>query len=258
MINKIVIFFSFFVGSLFAQSETQEIPWEDHEVLERFFDYLIHRTTLGYTLCGDKPVAIDTFPKLAQIPPQYAVKVLTEFHGYSILWRGLEVWLRYSHKFPSEKFVFTYVEDYNTIFLLNKENVKTVIEKNLALFQKYMGVGLTEADVLNYICDGSPKKCIIAPNQILLGILLGFGKNNSIAFANASHIQKLEGFKLYDYDDSLNEYLNPGFMVINNGTNDQEINEVKTILREGKRSIYKKFKNRQYFKTFIEIYCGSS
>lgn len=235
-----------------------EIPNDDYEVLERFFDYLLHHTTLGYTLCGEKPVAIDTFPTIAQIPPQYAVKVLAECQGYSILWRGLEEWLRHSHKFSSEKFIFMYVADCNTIFLLNKVKTKEVIEKNLELFQKYWGSGFSADDILNHICDHSKKRCIIAPNQTLLGILLGFGKYNSVAFANASLIQKLEGFKLYDSDDSLNEYLNPGFLMINNGTNDQENNEVKSILRKGKRNIHKVFKNGQYFKTFIEIYCGSS
>lgn len=232
----------------------RDIPPEDYKTLEKFFDYLLHYSTIGYALCGEKPVAIDTFPSLAHLPPAFSVSILAQCQGYSILGRGWEVWQRYSASFPSDRFVFRYVEDFNTIVLVNKEFTKKVIHENLDLFQKYSGLEQTVGSVLDQVCTPIAQEYMISFNQALLGILLGFGRNNSVAFSNRSLIQKLEVCELWHYDNSLIEYATPGFILINNGTNENENERVKKVFKEAKIKIQKSFQNGQYFKTFIELF----
>ena len=184
MFKYLLVLFSFCCMSVDGHPELCKIPIDDYRVLEKFFDYLIHYTTIGYTLCGEKPVAIETLPSLAKIPPNYSVKILAEYEGYSILWKGLETWNQYSDRFPSEEFAFIFVEDFNTIVFLNKKNTIDIVEQNLELFQKKLGAKFTSNDILLHICDDSRKQYIITSDQILLGILLGYGTNNSRAFSN--------------------------------------------------------------------------
>ncbi|CUI16876.1 hypothetical protein PNK_1259 [Candidatus Protochlamydia naegleriophila] len=70
----------------------------------------------------------------------------------------------------------------------------------------------------------------------LLGILLGYGRNNSLAFSKTNYVQKLEPFELYETNNSLNFFMNPGFIMINNGTNENENEEIRQTFRLAKKS----------------------
>ncbi len=186
------------------------------------FNTFLNLSIIGYSLCGDKPASIETFPALAKIPLQYAVKIFAKHSAYSIVWNGIETWQSYSHLFPSKNFVFRFVPAYSTIVLINKRAALKVIEDNLDLFQKYSNSKQTAAEFLEEVCCPKDKDYMIRYNTALLGILLGYGRNNSLAFAKRSYVQKLERFKLYNTNDSLNVFMNPGFFIINNGTNEEE------------------------------------
>ncbi|WP_052354761.1 hypothetical protein [Candidatus Protochlamydia sp. R18] len=98
----LILFFPFLGWS---HPNLDKIPSKDRQTLENFFDYLIHNSIIGYSLCGEKPVSIETFPTLSKIPARYAVIIFTKHPGYSIVWNGIEIWQRYSHLFSSNNFV---------------------------------------------------------------------------------------------------------------------------------------------------------
>lgn len=255
MLKYLFVYFIAFHPFLgWSHPDLDKIPLEDREKLENFFDFLMHNSIIGYSLCGEKPASIETFPALAKIPPQYAVKIFAKHPGYSILWNGIKTWQRYSHLFPSNHFVFRYIPDYNTIVLINKREALKVIEANLDLFQKYSNSKQTAAKFLEEICCPRDKEYMIRYNITLLGILLGYGRNNSLAFAKRSYVQKLESFKLYKTNDSLNAFMNPGFIIINNGTNENENEEIRQKFRLAKKNIEANFQNRNYLKTFIQLF----
>jgi len=86
----------------------------------------------------------------------------------------------------------------------------------------------------------------------LLGILLGYGRNNALAFTQKSYVQSLEKFELDNSYQLLNLILNPGFVSIQNGTNEEENNQVRKVLQQAKKNIKKHFLMDCYFETFIQ------
>jgi hypothetical protein len=209
---------------------------------------------MGYSLCGEKPVSIETFPSLSRIPTKSAIEIFTKYPGYSIVWNGLDAWLRNCHLFPSNNFTFRYIPEYNTIAIINKRATKKIIKKNLDLFHKCSNPDQTANDFLKEVCNPLEREYLILFNTKLLGILLGYGRNNSIAFSSKSYFLKLEGFKLYDANNDLSEFMNPGFFVINNGMNEVENNDVKRILRKAKNNVQRSFKKGKYFETFVNLF----
>lgn len=249
-----LFFFVFFPFLDWSHPNLKKIPLEDRQKLEKFFDYLIHNSIIGYSLCGEKPASIETFPTLSKIPPCYAIKIFAKHPGYSIVWNGIKAWQRNSHLFPSKNFVFRFVLAYNTVVLINKRATLKVIEDNLDLFQKYSHSNQSAAEFLEEVCYPKDKDYMIRYNTTLLGILLGYGRNNSLAFSKRSYIQKLENFKLYSANDSLNAFINPGFFIINNSTNEEENEKIRQTLRQSKRNIETSFKKGHYLESFIEFF----
>ena len=245
--------FLIFLSVSWTHPNFDKISTADKEKLESFFNFLIHNSTIGYSLCGEKPVSIETFPALSRIPSYYAIQIFVKHPGYSILWNGIESWQRYSHLFPSNHFVFRFISAYNTIVLINKRATLRVIEENLDLFQKFSNSSQTAIEFLEEVCYPKDKEYMIRHNMVLLGILLGFGRNNSLAFYER-HIQKLEGFKLYNTDDSLNAFMNPGFFIVNNNANKMENKKIRRILRLAKRNIESNFQNGNYFENFVYLF----
>ncbi len=47
--------------------------------------------------------------------------------------------------------------------------------------------------------------------------------------------------------------MNPGFIIINNGTNENENEEIRQTLRLAKKNIESNFQNRHYLETFIQL-----
>jgi len=257
MLNTIysVLFLTIFFPFLgWSHPNLQKIPFEDKQKLEKFFDYLMHNSMIGYSLCGEKPTSMETFPVLAKIPLQYAIKIFVKHPGYSIVWNGIESWQSYSHLFLSKNFVFRFVPAYNTIVLINKMAALKIIKDNLDLFQKYSYTNQTAAEFLEELCYPKDKDYMICYDTTLLGILLGYGRNNSLAFAKRSYVQKLENFKLYNTNDSLNDFMNPGFFIINNGTNEEENKKIRQILRLAKYNIEVSFEKSHYFESFIDLF----
>lgn len=255
MLKYIFIFIILFFPFLgWSHPNLEQISLEDRQKLEKFFDYLMHNSIIGYTLCGDKPASLETFPVLAKIPPHYAVKILAKHPGYSIVWNGIETWQRYSHLFSSTNFVLRFVPADSTIVLINKRAALKVIEDNLDLFQQYSNSKQIAAEFLEDVCCPKDKDYMIRYNKTLLGILLGYGRNNSLAFVKRSYVQKLENFKLYNTNEALNRFMSPGFFIINDGTNEEENKKIRETLHQARQQIEVSFKNGHYLESFLDLF----
>jgi hypothetical protein len=236
----------------------EKIPLEDRQKLERLFDYLIHCSEFGYTLCGEKPVSIEATYLLNKIRPEHFVITFNNCRGYSILIRGGEAWNRCSYLFPSKNFVFRYIPEFNRVALINKKATERTIEENLDLFQKYSHSKQTAIEFLNDVCfpKDKNKEYLGYYNEILLGILLGYGRNNAIAFSNKNGlIQQLEGFIPENFIYGISAFIPPGLMIINNGTNEEENNKIRKMFKTAKANMLENFKKGSCFDNFMRLYC---
>ncbi|WP_228840682.1 hypothetical protein [Candidatus Protochlamydia phocaeensis] len=211
---------------------------------------------MGYTLCGDKPCSIEAYPKLSRMPSRYSVKIFFKYYGYSTLIQGWDIWSKYAKYFPSRNFVFRHVPEYNTLVLINKKATRKIIEENLDLFQRYAKRNIVVDEVLQEICSPKDKNkdYLIKQHITLLGILLGYGRNNALAFTQKSYIQNLKKFDIDNSHQSLNLILNPGFVSIQNGTNEEENERIRQIFQQAKQNIKINFQKDSYLETFIYFY----
>ena len=254
--RKCFTFICCFLSSFLHGSNIQIdfIEKNDSVKLENFFQYIIYRTSIGYCLCGEKPLASESFINLKKIPKQHAhrlPKIIFEYYSYSTLRNGWKCWEKYAHLFPSQKFVLRFIEKLDTLVLINKLECKKIIENNLDLFHKYLKTKENSKEILDKICYPKHNTEYIFNNIALLGILYGYGRNNSIAFANRSYIQKLEPY-------TKNEFISPilpyGFIMINNGTNDKENKLVISMFEKSKKNIQLNYKLNKNFELFLEFY----
>jgi hypothetical protein len=252
---KLIFCISMFFIKYSYAFEVTDISIQDRQILERFFKFIITKSDLAYTLCGDKPCAIESCPLLCKVPCIYSTKIFFEYPPYFILIRGWKTWSKYASYFPSKKFVFRFVPQHNILILINKEKTKEVISNNLDLFNKYSAVQLTSNDFLEKICYPAniADDYLIKYNTVLLGILLGYGRNNSLSFSQNSYIQQLEKFNFDHSCQILNKIKSPRFISIQNGTNEEENNKIKSILQEARKNIVTQFKTQNYLENFIKI-----
>ena len=162
----------------------QTIPEQDLVVLDRFFRCLLYENEFGYTLFGQKPISMT----IALFEP--SLKEPLERLTFE---KGWEMWVRYRHLFPSDRFVLkkdVFGDNRNvTISLINKPMVYKEIVENLAVFRKFLGEQSTET-IFQKICSGDKSIFdLTSPHpQALVGILLGYGKLNALNFQRDSEI----------------------------------------------------------------------
>lgn len=157
---------------------------DDQGILEDFFSDMITSEYFGYVLFGEKPMAAAGFE--TEFTPEENLSENAKKHHHVHL--GWQTWEKYSSLFPSEKYVLRLSKsplskDYHWIVLINKETTLLCVQNHLKIFKKLLGDDITPKSVLqSLISSDSIFKDALNQHDVLLGILLGYGKNNSIKF----------------------------------------------------------------------------
>lgn len=253
MIQKILFFLLFQLSLQAHNLKIDSIPDAEQKILEDFFRYLICDTVVGYSLCGNKPIAVEDYACLCQLPPEFTLRVITEPPDYSLFPRAWEIWSRHKDKVISSRFIMRYSNEYNTLIFINLEATRKTIDDNLDIFKKYFA---SADEAMLRICL-APDREYLYDQTTLLGLLLGFGRNNAIAFKHHYGVKKLKCFELEKGDLGLNLITNPGFMIIDDGTNEKENQRVYQNFRDAKKNITKNFREGNYLTKFLELYTAS-
>ncbi len=182
-LSLLLLIFSF-IDAVNIHKILNNIPEEDREILRSLFFTIFCEDHACYTLFGDKPISLSGH--FAYTPPE---NILEGMQCGGIFWKKWEVWEKYSHLFQIKKFLLLKEESWssdhkilNVIFINKKEFIKA-ITKHLFLFEHLLERKIIPEEMLENI---ELKKISftnsIANNQILWGILLGYGKHNSILY----------------------------------------------------------------------------
>ncbi len=162
----------------------QMMSKRDKSRLEYFFRESIGWDALGYVLFGDKPMSIGGYHQ--KINP---FENLSSF-CYAISPRriqsenGFETWRKYERLFPMSHFVFLYEESPSDVIFLfiNKKNFVQTVARYADNFKRILNREVTGEDLLK---EGTCKPLlseVLANNDELIGILLGFGRENAHLF----------------------------------------------------------------------------
>lgn len=160
------------------------IPFEEREILTKFFRRLFYHGDFAYALLDRKPMgSIDYNLDLLGCPQFYKTP---ENHLFLMALdkRAWNVWEKYQDLFPMKKYSLIKVEQgtFFSILLINKEKASAIIKKNLSLFQELVGKKFQARKILKLLCNGawyfhSNSQCLLTYYKAL-GLLYGYGKDN--------------------------------------------------------------------------------
>lgn len=204
------------------------IPVKDQKEIKSLFKSLFFNDALAYSLFGDKPISFSTeilYPSSSNELVQlltlegYCHSILETYcEPFTILESQWKVWEKYKNLFQLKNFLFMRmpIGQHDRILIVNKKAFKIVFERNIKLFKIIIDDNISAEDLLRQIeRNQSSLFDILHNNQGLIGILLGFGKYNSMLFQKREELLQSLGKNLKKIEliqkelETLNSMLQP-------------------------------------------------
>lgn len=165
------------------------LPNKDKKRLFRFMVKLFAEDHFAYTLLGPKPVSWATYR--TPLPFNTCSTVFDAFNKYHCtLRRGWKTWEKYRHLFPGETFFAEPSPRHPnsvSILLVNKERFNDVVLENKKDFEEVLERKIGDGwQLLNEIDHRSLMDEVLKGHQALLGIVLGYGRDNAWRFLETS------------------------------------------------------------------------
>lgn len=189
--SRLLILFVLFLQNVFSEelikSYLKNINEKDAMVLEYYFREMLQGND-GYVLYGDKPMSIGGVYVNNSIKLSLSEWESVQHRAYQILkeWNQPSVDRNYI-------VIFTGSGDQLQRILINKKSFLKVVNDNLTLFRYIIDPRLTSESLLSEMIENQNRfEEIIKNNSALMGILLGYGTNNSIAYSRYELISNLK------------------------------------------------------------------
>ena len=185
-------FFSLFLLVSVSASPLKIDDPQDYAILDRFFRMMCERSEYGYVLDGTKPVSqMDVFPLDDLIAPQN-----TNFEVNACAREAIRVWNKISPQQSDYVLKATEIKDSTFIYpfyeltFINVPKLQAEIEANLNLFRYILGPTLDAKQLVKHILESDvPLSKVLKEDNVLTGIVLGFGAHNSLMHCRAEEIQ---------------------------------------------------------------------
>lgn len=156
----------------------EDLSLNQKNILDNFFRVLI-KSLPGYVLFGDKPMCIKGYPV------EFESGVLSGVNEtHTILNKGIELWQNFGLSVDNKEYFFiTFDVDYgyHHLICINRQAFLQAVNDNIILFRYALGPTLTAESLLKELAEaknGFYK--VLKDDNVLLGILLGYGKQNSL------------------------------------------------------------------------------
>jgi hypothetical protein len=171
--------------ALNIRESLKDIPKEDVFQIDFLFHHLIEQGHFAYTLFDAKPVSL-----YAEFDITFWGNTLEGMPSGGRFWNKWAIWEKYKNKFPLKNYLLikeknkSKQDEISTIFLINKKEFIKIVNQHLGLFQVVTGNAFKPEEVLKNLESGQLTfRESIKNSDLLLGVLLGFGVNNSVRFS---------------------------------------------------------------------------
>lgn len=167
------------------ESQLSDIEENPNEEVDKLLLFLMNRNDFGYTLIGEKPVSIISFPYKRLLNSPYR----STFSHRALFDRIPN--LKKAH--PTTSFLWLTIEDDNaeTFALIHTESTKKVILNHKEAFKLDRGATINEEMIKKIVSD-----CLTHCLHYELGLLLGYGESNSFHFSKQmTRLKKLSAIK---------------------------------------------------------------
>jgi hypothetical protein len=169
------------------------VPTEERCFLDFFFRRLVSTNSGCYVLFGDKPASLMGYQEglTGEVFAPHSLRWTRNFYPER---RGFEIWEKYKFLFPFKSYEIIKVrshsvENWSVVLLIQKQRTLEVISRHFDLFQGVFPQYLSPEDLFNAMLkDPSILGEICFKHDLLLGILLGFGKGSASLFAREQEI----------------------------------------------------------------------
>lgn len=174
---------------LFSECFATELTNQENKALDLFLRHLFEKVEAGYVLHDLKPISIIGF-----FAEDHFFDETTRHKDSVILREGALVLKRLNlqsdkiaiHIYPKKDSLVDY---YHTL-VINKPLFLKTVENNIALFQYILGPEVTPETLLNHLlAPNSTFHDVFKNNKVLIGIVLGFGTQNSLYASRIENIQ---------------------------------------------------------------------
>lgn len=176
----LLLFHFYLVGNQRIQEILEAMPKNEKKDLEKLFQDLFNRESFGYTLFGDKPMSLTDYSTTLfdsdGIPSKSGLR-------FQKRWK---VWKKHAQNFPMTRYLFierSQESGSKGIYFINKKFFIDKVNEHLDLFQEALRENTTGALLLKKLEDNHQFLSFFNDHQMLLGILLGYGKHNARLFA---------------------------------------------------------------------------
>lgn len=186
----VVFFFDILGNSI--EDVLKEMPSDHKQSLEYLFANIFLQQDGSYVIFGDKPVSTAASFLVS--------KWESVLRGHSSqLAKSWEIWQKYKDAFSIKNYLIiseiVASKKYGStlyIYVINKRKFIDIIYQNLSLFKMILSEDVLPEKILNDIETGKASfMSSFHNNPILFGILLGFGKHNSLLYQKSSSMRRI-------------------------------------------------------------------
>jgi len=174
-----------------------DMPRKDRHRLERFVYQLFAWGNFGYVILGTKPLAWEMFRYLWPLTT-WRDWEMALYDSSTDLRRGWKTWEKYKHLFPDSNMWIEHEEghpNYSSIFIVNESNLERVFQACKKDFDVVLGGHIeTGAQLLSEAKHQSWFAGVLQEHQALMGIVLGYGPDNSWMFWKSCNERRPAGW----------------------------------------------------------------
>jgi hypothetical protein len=165
------------------------IPIEDKEKLQDLMQKLFAEDSFAYTILGNKPVSWGTYHN--PFPFSSWENFFNSFSDYNYTFRKeWKTWEKYSHLFSSTLLWVESPKCYPgsvSILLVNEKQFNIIVDNNKKDFEEVLQRKVINgSQLLKEAKNGSLMEDVLKGHQALIGIVLGYGRDNSWQFLEVS------------------------------------------------------------------------
>lgn len=186
----LVVQFFIFHGYICAISDKNWIDTKEHSYLELFLRTFFLEDDFSYTLFGEKPMSFSGVIKNSLDPIENIYHLLPNCSAQLFLWKSAETFKVY-REYLDQNYLCIFNENPKGTFIyfIHKKAFLKTIETNIDVFLKELGEDFTPSSFLSEILEEKkPLLEIIHYHEGILGILLGYGRHNSLLFQKKADI----------------------------------------------------------------------
>ena len=255
----------------YGKEQILTLPVRDKKRLYSMMRILFAENQFLYTLLGSKPVSWEFYHSLQPLQ-------LSIFDGpweshCRAMDLGWKTWLKYCHLFPLSCLRAEKSKEYPggiSILMINEQNFINVVNQYQQDFQNVLNLEIVDgATMLKNITHHSLMEEVLQSHQALIGMVLGFGKENSWAFLKScetmipvgdvwgDHDWQTEAMKKCHYPMTTEELLAiiscPSFAGY---PNSEESLRLKKEYLETRQRVLEYYKNKDFLEASLSLLAG--